>query len=191
MKVSGLVRYSALLCLLTGGVLAAKGAWIPAKAVLAQHLLERSWQRAQRGEGVVKPWSWADTWPVGQLEAPELGISQIVLEGADGAALAFAPGHHQASAPVGSEGNVVLAGHRDTHFSFLRHLRPGMELRLVATDGTRRHYRVEHGEVVDASETSSMVPSEESVLTLVTCYPFDALRSGGPLRYVVRAVVYP
>ena len=27
----------------------------------------------------------------------------------------------------------------------------------------------------------------EARLTLITCYPFDALRAGGPLRYVVTA----
>jgi sortase A len=170
-----------------GLALAAKGAWIPAKAMLAQHLLERSWERTLRSDGVTKPWSWADTWPVGRLEAPALGISQIVLEGADGSALAFAPGHHTASARVGSHGNVVLAGHRDTHFRFLRDLEPGMRLRLQSPSGAWSSYRVTHTEVVDVFETWALAPSERSLLTLVTCYPFDALEPGGPWRYVVRA----
>jgi hypothetical protein len=29
------------------------------------------------------------------------------------------------------------------------------------------------------------------VLTLITCYPFDAIAPGGPQRYVVRAVAEP
>ena len=30
----------------------------------------------------MKPWPWADTWPVARLVVPSLGIDQIVLEGA-------------------------------------------------------------------------------------------------------------
>ena len=30
-------------------------------------------------------------------------------------------------------------------------------------------------------------PTRDAVLTLVTCYPFDAIKPGGPLRYVVVA----
>ncbi|CAG0984458.1 partial sortase A, partial [Rhodocyclaceae bacterium] len=43
-------------------------------------------------------------------------------------------------------------------------------------------------EIVDKSETRVLAqPPGETRLTLITCYPFDALRAGGPLRYVVTA----
>ena len=32
-----------------------------------------------------------------------------------------------------------------------------------------------------------MLDTQQSMLSLVTCYPFDALEAGGPLRYVVTA----
>ena len=56
--------------------------WIPAKAELAQHLLERSWLRTLAGEPNAKPWPWADTRAVGILEVPRLDLREVVLEGA-------------------------------------------------------------------------------------------------------------
>src|SRR5690348_18392875 len=74
--------------LLLAGVLAAAGAWqlgsagwLFAKAELAQILLARAWQRTLAGEAEALPWSWADTWPVARLEAPEHGVDLYVLAG--------------------------------------------------------------------------------------------------------------
>ena len=99
---------------LLGLVLSAHGAWIPAKAWVAQHLLERAWHRAGAGERTPRPWPWADTWPIARLRAPAQNVSLMVLEGASGPTLAFGPGRHPLGAPVSGLGNVVLAGHRDT-----------------------------------------------------------------------------
>jgi len=41
--------------------------------------------------------------------------------------------------------------------------------------------------VVEASDRAALLPTARPTLTLVTCYPFDALWPGTPLRYVVRA----
>ena len=164
------------------------GVWILLKAEVAQILLERAWDRTLAGERRVTPWSWADTWPVARLEAPRLDAEAIVLAGASGAVLAFGPGYLYGSAPPGATGNTVIAGHRDTHFAFLRNLEPGDELRLETPGLERLSYRVESFAIVDAADASSTRPTADGVLTLVTCYPFDAVVPGGPLRYVVRAV---
>ena len=42
-------------------------------------------------------------------------------------------------------------------------------------------------DIVDARKGSLMLDTQQSMLSLVTCYPFDALEAGGPLRYVVTA----
>ncbi len=42
--------------------------------------------------------------------------------------------------------------------------------------------------MVDEHDASVLRPAPGDVLTLVTCYPFDAVVPGGPLRFVVRAV---
>ena len=54
-----------------------QGAWIHARAWVAQALLKRAWVRTAAGETRVKPWPWADTWPVARIEIPRLGKSAI------------------------------------------------------------------------------------------------------------------
>jgi sortase A len=178
-----------VLLLVLGGLqqLAAAGL-IKAKAWLAPVLIERAWETSlSLGGAAVKPWPWADTWPVARLRAPALGVDRLVLAGDSGNALAFGPGHTHASAQLGSAGLAVIGGHRDTHFAFLRRLPPGATLQLQLPDGSWRDYRVESREVVDASKQSLPVLVGEERLLLVTCYPFDALQANGPLRYVVGA----
>jgi sortase A len=177
------------LCLAAAGLLFfGKGTWMVAKARLAQVLLARSWHETRAGAGPVRPWPWADTWPVARLLVPALGVDEIVLDGASGRTLAFAPGHLDGSAPPAGPGNTVLAGHRDTHFRFLRDLQPGMLLIVEAADGRRRRYRVTATRVVDKRRTDVAEATAQPTLTLITCYPFDAVAPGGPLRYVVQAV---
>jgi sortase A len=164
-----------------------QGAYIPAKAWLAQELMQRAWQRAESGVAKPAPWPWADTWPVARLEARGGEVDLIVLEGGSGRTLAFGPGHVSASALPGDPGNSVIAGHRDTHFGFLRHLRPGDSLRVERPDGLRHLFTVTGIDVVDARRASIVLDTEMPLLTLVTCYPFDARTPGGPMRYVVTA----
>jgi sortase A len=87
--------------------------WMPAKAELAQLLLERSWQRTLSGEPMARPWPWADTRPAGVLEVPKMGIRQVILEGSSGRNLAFGPTLLLAGSHTHT-GDVVLSGHRDT-----------------------------------------------------------------------------
>ncbi len=161
---------------------------IHAKAGLAPLLLERAWKVAlAEGGRAVKPWPWADTWPVARLSVPSLGVSQVVLAGDSGNALAFGPGHKSASAAPGARGMSVVAGHRDTHFRFLQDLRKGQRLLLQLRDGSTRQYRVHDTRVVDSSTHTMLASWSREQLVLVTCYPFDAIDTGGPLRYLVIA----
>jgi sortase A len=161
--------------------------WIYAKAGLAQVLMEGAWARTLAGEQRVKPWSWADTWPVARLTVPRLDKERLILEGASGRTLAFAPGHLTGSAPPGTKGNTVVAGHRDTHFAFLQDLEEGDLLVVGTPDGREHRYWVESLGIVHEGQTEVLEPSGKASLTLVTCYPFDAVVPGGPLRFVVRA----
>jgi len=165
-----------------------QGAYIPAKAWLAQELLQRAWARAAGGEDRAAPWPWADTWPVARLTSRKRGVDLIVLAGGSGRTMAFGPGHLGASAAPGSNGNAVIAGHRDTHFRFLRDVLPGETLGIERPGGTRYLYRVVSADVVDSRHASVVLDTDASMLTLITCYPFDALEPGGPMRYVVTAV---
>ena len=174
--------------LVLGGTLSlAHGAWIPAKARLAQVLLDHAWHETLRSGGSAKPWPWADTWPVARLSAPTHKKSMVVLAGTNGAALAFGPGHLTTSAPPGVSDNSVIAGHRDTHFAFLKAVKLGDVLQLQAPDGVVYDYTVTDTRVVHETDTRVLQRSQSTMLTLITCYPFDAVVPGGPLRYVVRA----
>ena len=166
---------------------AGSGAWIHLKARLAQVLMAQAWARTLAGSAAASPWPWADTWPVAKLELPRLGVVRYVLAGADGAALAFGPGHIVGTAPPGEAGNSVLAGHRDTHFGFLRDVVVGDVIYVQRVDGRRVRYRVGTAEILDRRDVWVMNQAGPSRLTLVTCHPFDALRAGGPQRYVLLA----
>jgi sortase A len=172
---------------LTAAAALTAGYWIPAKAVLAQYLLERAWDQTRAGNRGARPWPWADTTPVARLNVPSLGASWVVLSGASGRNLAFAPSHLDGSALPGEPGVSVIAGHRDTHFEVLESLERGARFELERADGTRHGYVVTGMEIVNADVSQLRLDGPDSVLALVTCYPFDATRAGGPLRYVVTA----
>ncbi|MDE3042930.1 MAG: class GN sortase [Nitrospirota bacterium] len=172
---------------LAGAGEAGSGTWIYMKAQLAQVLLQRAWASTLTGEPHVKPWPWADTWPVARLTVPSKDIDLIVLNGAYGRTLAFGPGYLESSAPPGSIGTTILTGHRDTHFRFLQRLKEGDELLLTTNNHPPYRYRVRSTTVVDARTASIQQDTQQSQLALVTCYPFDAISPGGPLRYVVMA----
>ncbi|MGO3694391.1 class GN sortase [Marinobacter sp.] len=175
-----------LLLMTASATLLVFGLWIPLKAVMAQELLEIAWAESQARQIESRPWPWADTWPVAKLSIPELNDSMIVLAGVHGESLAFGPG--QMMGVGGAQGAVVIAGHRDTHFRPLKRLKPGNELQLQSRDGRWQGYKVREARIVDSrSEFIDTSNLAADTLLLVTCYPFDSMDAGGPLRYVVEA----
>lgn len=177
----------ALALLLIGALQFGRGAWIQAKAWLAQEMIAQAWSRTLKGETEVKPWPWADTWPVARLSVPALGLERYVLAGANGGAIAFGPGHLSGTPVPGAPGNSVIGGHRDTHLAFLQNVKPGDELVVERADGARIAYQVTDALVLDRRDVWVAKQEGPNRLTLVTCFPFDALRAGGPQRYVVFA----
>jgi len=171
---------------LTAAIFFIDALWIPAKAELAQILLARSWHHAQAGKPDAKPWPWADTRAIAMLEVPRLGLHEIVLEGSSGRNLAFGPTLVN-STPLDKTNDRILSGHRDTHFRFLQDLQKGDLLRLITPVETR-DYRVRWLEKVDSRQQQLVIDDSIERLTLLTCYPFDAATTGGPLRWVVTAV---
>jgi sortase A len=164
-----------------------QGAYIPAKAWLAQELMQRAWDRAADDSSRAVPWPWADTWPVARLSAKSGEVDLIVLAGGSGRTLAFGPGHLSASSLPGESGNSVIAGHRDTHFHFLRDLEIGESLIIEKIGGRKHVYKIIGIDIVDARRGSLLLDTDVPILSLVTCYPFEAREAGGPLRYVVTA----
>lgn len=181
-------RVAFVLALLIGGWHLGHAAYIAAKAELAQVLIGKAWQRTLAGEHAVKPWPWADTWPVARLEVPGHEVELFVLAGANGRSIAFGPGHVFGTANPGEAGNSAIGGHRDTHLRFLKDVQVGERLFVERPDGQRVAYRVSNTRIVHKSAVEVLGQSGPDRLTLITCWPFDALRAGGPDRYVVEAV---
>jgi sortase A len=160
--------------------------WIHVKAFAAQLLIDAAWNRSQNGITDARPWPWADTSPVARMTFQSLK-SLVVLEGSSGRNLAFAPSHDASSVLPGEPGNSVISAHRDTHFRELEHARIGDRIRVERAHGRSFLFSVTDVSVVDSRTTRIALDGDEPRLTLVTCYPFDAITPGGPLRFVVSA----
>lgn len=160
--------------------------WIFTKAQVAQWLIASAWADTLVQQTPIKPWPWADTWPVARLQFPAHGVDLYVLAGAEGNSLAFGPGHHQGS-PLPGAGTSVIGGHRDTHFRFLKGVMAGDQLTAELANGQIVHYRVARTEVVDITRQPLMIAAQSQGLVLVTCYPFNAVNPNGPLRFLVWA----
>ncbi|BCA62866.1 hypothetical protein HMP09_2100 [Sphingomonas sp. HMP9] len=163
----------------------ATGAIVPAKAVVAQILLERAFDRSIAAHAPQKPWPWADMAPVARVGIKRLGVDRIVLDSGSGQAMAFGPTLLAGGARLGAPGVAVLAAHRDTHFRFLEQVRAGDVIDVEALNGGAKHYRVTRAEIV-RWDRFAVADTPFSRLALSTCYPFGAV-TGGPLRYVVYA----
>ena len=186
-----LVRAFLAALLIAGLLLGGEGLWIHAKARLAQLLLELSWRSELTGSRL-KPWPWADTHALAKLTIERDGSTEIVLAGASGRTMAFGPGHLDGTALPGEVGNCVITAHRDTHFAALRYVGPGDVITLQRADRRVVRYSVKATRVVAKEDTSVLRQDDARVrLTLITCYPFDAIRPGTPLRYVVMAEALP
>jgi sortase A len=184
------LRMTAIITAVFGFLLLSQGLWIHAKAQLAQILLEHAFTQTLATGQNVKPWSWADTWPVARIEVPRLAETAIALHGASGQALAFGPGHVDRSAEPGTDGTAVYAAHRDTHFSFLKNVRIGDVISLMGKNGQTFHYTVTGTDIVRWDHSGIDIKASGKNLVLATCWPFDSTISG-PMRYLVKAAMLP
>ena len=180
-------KYIALIFFLAGLGLIGNATYIHAKALLAGYLLRNAWAETVEKGGRIKPWPWADTWPVAKLTVPEQAIDLVVLEGDTGNVLAFGPGHMVLSSLPGQPGNSIISGHRDTTFHFLEKVKKGDVIELQTLKGETVTYRVSGTYITDEAVLDMPIESDTPLLTLVTCYPFDAVNPGGSQRYIVFA----
>jgi sortase A len=123
--------------------------------------------------------------PVGRIEIPRLNLRAIIAEGIDTGTLRHAVGHLPGTPMPGEQGNVVLAGHRDTFFRALKDIRAEDIVRITTPRG-RFEYIVEATAVVEPARTDVLDATSEPSVTLVTCYPFYLIGEA-PDRFVVRA----
>nr|WP_188955349.1 class GN sortase [Shewanella ulleungensis] len=180
---------------LVGLGLIVQGGYMQAKAHFAQFLIERAFEQTLVDNQPHKPWSWADTHPVAKMRVLQhnaqgvqpLGQDLYVLAGASGRNLAFGPSLMLAGAGIGEQGNMIIAGHRDSHFMRLQYVNVGDMIELYSATGQLQVYRITATQVVHESATEVLEQTENSKLTLITCYPFDQLAGNAEYRYIVEA----
>jgi sortase A len=125
----------------------------------------------------------ADLGLIGRIEIPRLGLAAIVREGIDGRTLERAVGHVSGTALPGQNGNVCLAGHRDTFFRRLEGVRKNDTIRITTPTATY-DYTVLGTSVVDPGAVEVLTSNGDAALTLVTCYPFRYV-GPAPRRFIV------
>jgi len=122
---------------------------------------------------------------VARLDVPSVNLSTTVLEGTDDGTLRRASGHIEDTPFPGREGNIGIAGHRDTVFRPLRHIHLGDALNLTTADRVYR-YKISKTLIVGPDDVYVLDPTEHPTLTLVTCYPFEFI-GHAPHRFIVQA----
>lgn len=182
----GLARLPFLALAALGLLLIGQGAIIPAKAWLAQILLDRAFAQSLATHEPQRAWPWADARPIARISVPRLGVEEIVLSSGSGEAMAFGPTLLPGSGRLGERGTAVFAAHRDTHFRFLKDIRPGDLILIEDINGRTLRYRAEPGMVVRYDGFGIDRHSTTPSIAMVTCWPFGATERG-PLRYVIRA----
>ena len=126
------------------------------------------------------------TW-IARLEVPSVTLATTVLEGTDDGTLSRGSGHIEDTPFPGQEGNVGIAGHRDTVFRPLRHIHLGDEMKLTTADRVY-HYKISKTLIVTPDDVYVLDPTAQPTLTLVTCYPFDFI-GHAPRRFIVQAAL--
>ena len=179
-----------LLLLIGGGYFAFEGLKIELKAKVAQVLLQHAWHKTLKTGKYYQPWPSFDGNPILLLEIPSHNISQIVLNGTSGQSLAFGPSFHEESFLPHEQKVTIISSHRDTHFVYLKELQLGEEIKLQDQNKKWHTYIIDDFLIINVQEEKIAMENNDQHLLLVTCYPFDAIRSGTPYRYVVSAKKY-
>lgn len=123
--------------------------------------------------------------PLGRIEIGQIGLAAMILEGTSEDTLQRAVGHIEGTPLPGQNGNVAIAGHRDTFFRELRNIHLGDEITMTTLSGSK-HYRVYATKVVEPEQIEVLNDEGDNMLTLVTCYPFNFI-GFAPQRFIVQA----
>jgi sortase A len=122
--------------------------------------------------------------PVARLQIPRIDLDEIVVEGVGDDELNAGPGHLPGSVLPGMKGNAVISAHRDRHFSRLDELRLGDTIRTETGHSSGSWVIV--GRRIVEHETPALFVSNETLLTLTTCWPVRFFGSA-PDRLILSA----
>jgi len=180
-----LFKYIISTCMLIAIIVIAKPSYFYLKAFLAQNLLELSWEKSKNKNQIIYPWIGAKTYPIGKISIKKIDLSYIILGGEIKQSLNFGVAHIENTSKPGSNGNIGLAGHRDSFFKKLEKIHIGDIIRIESFSKSK-DFKVTDIQIISPNELHWLNQSDEDILTLVTCYPFDFF-GDAPKRYLVRA----
>lgn len=123
------------------------------------------------------------------LTAPSVGLSVPVYSSASTMNMDRGAGIVDGMSFPHEPGHIGIAGHRDGYFRVLQQLSVGDSLVLDTLQG-ERHFIIEDLVIIEPHEIEYLGATEDSRLTIVTCYPFYFAGSA-PQRFLVRAAPAP
>jgi len=107
------------------------------------------------------------------------------LDATSGQSLAFGPGFHSETHLPYMNKTTAISSHRDSHGNFIKKLIVGDEIQLQDLHKQWHYYIVDDFFIINVHDQKQITNTKS--LLLITCYPFNAITSGTPLRYIVSA----
>lgn len=122
--------------------------------------------------------------PLAILSIGKLDLKVPVYNGTDEINLNRGAGRIKGTAKIDSPGNLGIAAHRDGFFRVLKDIELGDSIDMLTHQG-KKEFVVSSITIVDPTDVSVLAPTEDSTITLVTCYPFYFV-GHAPKRYIVK-----
>jgi sortase A len=122
--------------------------------------------------------------PLAILSIESLDLKVPVYNGTDEINLNRGAGRIIGTAGIDSPGNLGIAGHRDGFFRVLKDIAVGDSIDMLTYQGNKE-FVVSSISIVDPTDVSVLAPTDDSTITLVTCYPFYYV-GHAPKRYIVK-----
>lgn len=122
--------------------------------------------------------------PLAILSIDKLDLKVPVYNGTDEINLNRGAGRIKGTARIDAVGNLGIAGHRDGFFRVLKDVEVGDSIDMLTYQGNKE-FVVSSITIVDPTDVSVLAPTDESTITLVTCYPFYYV-GHAPKRYIVK-----
>jgi len=122
--------------------------------------------------------------PLAIMSIDTLDLKVPVYNGTDEVNLNRGAGRIKGTAWIDSPGNLGIAGHRDGFFRVLKDIQLGDSIDMLTHQG-KSEFVVSSITIVDPTDVSVLAPTDDSTITLVTCYPFYFV-GHAPKRYIVK-----
>ena len=125
-----------------------------------------------------------DEAPLAIMSIAKLDLKVPVYNGTDEINLNRGAGRIKGTGWIDSPGNLGIAGHRDGFFRVLKDIELGDSIQMLTFQG-KTEFVVSSITIVDPTDVSVLAPTDDSTITLVTCYPFYFV-GHAPKRYIVK-----